>query len=86
MILGKLLISFWSAKILRKQQSSSGGIGTTATKENILSELVSCSLLELHLRVTVGPLQKAGIPMTGQLSHRLLVHAAVEHSGDEIVA
>ena len=60
-------------------------IDTTTTKEYSLSELVSDSLLQLHLRVAVGSLQKAGVSMTGQFSYRLLVHAVVQHGGDKVM-
>ena len=39
-----------------------------------------------HLWMAVGALQKAGVAVTGQLRHRLLVDATVQQRGDEKVA
>lgn len=47
--------------------------------------LVSGSLLQLHLRMAIGSLQKTSVTVTGQLSHRLFVHTVVQHGGDEVV-
>lgn len=41
--------------------------------------------LTRHLGMAVGALQKAGVSMTGQLRHGLLVDAAVQQGGDEEV-
>ena len=39
-----------------------------------------------HLRMAIGAFQKAGVAMTGQLRHRLLVDATVQQRGDEEVS
>ncbi len=43
-------------------------------------------MLECHLRMAVGSLQKTGVAVTCQLCHCLFIHTAVEQGGDKIVA
>ena len=56
------------------------------TGEHYLRHLLGGVLLECHLGMAVGSLQKAGVAMSRQFCYRLFVHAAVEQGGDEVMA
>ena len=84
----------WKNVFLRKQQSCAVPLRRTGGGE--IEELhavraehgehgVSRLLLLRLLGVAVGTLQKAGIRMTHEVCHRLLVHAAVQKRGHEVV-
>ena len=67
-------------KILRNQQFRIGYCKQTIT------HAFRSLLLELHLRVTVGALQKRRIAMTGEVCDRIFVHALMQKRRDKKVA
>ena len=91
---GKAITIFLKNEFLRKQQSCAAPLrGTGGEIENLSAVRaehgehgVSRLLLLRLLGVAVGALQKAGVRMTDEVCHRLLVHAAVQQRGHEVVA
>ena len=90
---GKAITIFLKNEFLRKQQSCTVPFRRTGGEIENLSAVrtehgehgVSRLLLLRLLGVAVGTLQKAGIRMTHEVCHRLLVHAAVQQRGHEVV-
>ena len=91
---GKAICNFRKNVFLRKQQSCAVPLRRTGGGEieNLLAvrtehgEHGVCRLLLLRLLgVAVGALQKAGVRMTHEVCHRLLVHAAVQKGCHEVV-
>ena len=90
----KLSIILRKNDFLRKQQSCAAPLRGTGGGEieNLLAvraehgEHGVCRLFLLRLlRVAVGALQKTGVRMADKVCHRLLVHAAVQQRGHEVV-
>lgn len=89
----KLSQFFDKNEFLRKQQSCAVPLRRTGGEIENLSAVRTehgehgvCRLLLLRLLgVAVGTLQKAGVRMTYEVCHRLLVHAAVQKRGHEVV-
>ena len=83
----------WENEFLRKQQSCAVPLRRTGGEIEDLSAVRTehgehgvCRLLLLRLLgVAVGALQKAGVRMADKVCHRLLVHAAVQKRGHEVV-
>ena len=83
----------WENEFLRKQQSCAVPLRRTGGEIENLSavrtehgEHGACRLLLLRLLgVAVGALQKAGVRMAHEVCHRLLVYAAVQKRGHEVV-
>ena len=90
---GKAITIFLKNEFLRKQQSCTVPFRRTGGEIEDLSavrtehgEHGACRLLLLRLLgVAVGALQKAGVRMPHEVCHRLLVHAAVQKRGHEVV-
>ena len=90
----KLLQFSWKNEFLRKQQSCAVLLRRTdgGEIEDLLAvrtehgeHRVGRLLLLRLLGVAVGTLQKAGVRMTHEVCHRLLVHAAVQKRCHEVV-
>ena len=84
----------WRNEFLRKQQSCAGPLRRTdggeiedlsAVRAEHGEHGVGRLLLLRLLGVAVGTLQKAGVRMTHEVCHRLLVHAAVQKGCHEVV-
>ena len=92
---GKAITIFLEERflLLRKQQSCAAPLRRTGGEIEDLSAVRTehgahgvCRLLLLRLLgVAVGALQKAGVRMADKVCHRLLVHAAVQKRGHEVV-
>jgi len=90
---GKAITIFLKNEFLRKQQScavprqgTGGEIEDLSAVRTEHGEHGVCRLLLLRLLgVAVGALQKAGVRMAHEVCHRLLVYAAVQKRGHEVV-
>lgn len=64
-------------KILRKQQVGEEPFDLSASK-HLCVHYLCCVALELHLRMTVRPLEKRRVAVSGKICNRLLVHPTMQ--------